>query len=195
MGTPCQSFSRASDIPNSPLRLRSDASPLGLEVARPADREAIRVGNVLMRFSARTLHLCLARGLPATMEDPARSRLWLCHEMARLRSRQHVTLNYTEFCMWGKRWRKPTAFLAVHVCLQALEQHRCIGTERGCCARTHKPHLPLMGRRSDGAWWTRVAEPYPASLCACVARAFHAAVLSQKAQRFERLANLASAGP
>eukprot|EP00974_Lingulodinium_polyedra_P051574 4961858-Lingulodinium_polyedra.AAC.1 len=67
--------------------------------------------------------------------------------------------------MWGKPWRKATAFLHAFIKLHDLEARQCKGAQRGRCARTGLPHLQLCGRCPSGGWWTKVAEPYPRSMC------------------------------
>jgi hypothetical protein len=195
LGTPCQSFSRARDQPGGPPPLRSDALPLGLPDRRPGDQRAIEIGNALMVFSASVLRTCARFLIPATMENPGRSRIWLCPPIARLLGRPGFSFNLTEFCMWGMRWRKSTAFLATNVDLGCFAAHRCLGAKRGLCKRSGKPHLPLSGQRADGVWWTKVAEPYPPRLCRNVALAFDNALVARRASRFERLAAKVSAEP
>jgi len=195
LGTPCQSFSRARDIPGGPPPLRSDALPLGLPDRRPGDQRAIVMGNALMVFSATVLRSCARLQIPATMENPGRSRIWLCPPIARLIDRPDFSFNLTEFCMWGMRWRKSTGFLSTNIDLSGLAAHRCLGAKRGLCLRTGKPHLTLSGQREDGKWWTKIAEPYPPRLCQNVALAFGNAMVAKRASRFERLASAVSAKP
>ena len=52
LGTPCESFTRARDVPPGPPPLRSDACPLGLPDLRPKDQMKVLDGNLFMRFSA-----------------------------------------------------------------------------------------------------------------------------------------------
>eukprot|EP00972_Heterocapsa_arctica_P107648 15857797-Heterocapsa_arctica.AAC.1 len=46
----------------------------------------------------------------------------------------------TEFCMYGKPWRKSTRLIGFNLDLSPLEHYRCIGAKRGVCKRTGKPH-------------------------------------------------------
>ena len=148
-GTPCCSFSRARDVPPGPPPLRSDQCPMGLPgLVRAADKEAVQSGNTLMLFSVRALRVCRDMRIPATLENPARSRLWLCPAIRGALKWRLSTLTTTEFCMWGRPWRKPTAFLGVHADLTSVGARRCLGAKRGCCARTGRPHLVLQGSRS-----------------------------------------------
>lgn len=187
MGTPCQSFSRARDHGPGPPPLRSDAWPMGLPtLARTGDQEAVRVGNMLMAFSAAVFHLCIRLAVPVTIENPARSRLWICPPTMALLRRKATAFTLTEFCMWGKPWRKSTAFLSAHIAPDVLGSRRCLGAKRGCCKRTGNPHIVLSGLAPCGAFWTKVAEPFPASLCSCLADAFSNAFTAVQAKRFSR---------
>ena len=99
LGTPCQSFSRARDQPGGPPPLRSDALPLGLPDRRPGDQRAIEIGSALMVFSASVMRACARFMIPATMENPGRSRIWLCPPIVRLINRSAFSFSFTEFCM------------------------------------------------------------------------------------------------
>ena len=72
--------------------------------------------------------------------------------------------------------------LAVWVCLDVLQQYRCIGSKRGIC----QPHVPLSGQTKSGAWRTKIAEPYPWQLTQILATAFSNTELSRIAMEFSR---------
>lgn len=186
LGTPCGSFSRARDQPGGPPQLRSDSNPLGLAGLRPADAEKVRVGNVLMRFTVRVLLLALQLHVAFTLENPARSRLWLCPPVLHLMRRQHVVTQIIEFCAFGTRWRKSTKFLAVWMQLDLLQQYRCLGSRRGICKFTGVPHVPLCGLHPSGVWMTKYAEPYPWPLVRRLATMFQNTAVSQIAMEFSR---------
>ena len=78
LGTPCESFTRARDIRPGPPPLRSDSAPLGLPDLSPGDQLKVVLGNLWMRFSVWLLRLGLRFSVPGSMENPARSRIWLC---------------------------------------------------------------------------------------------------------------------
>ena len=184
LGTPCNSFSRARDQPGGPPPLRSDSKPLGLEGLRPADEAKVRIGNVLMRFSVRIMLLALMLGLPFTLENPRRSRLWICPPMLALLRKRNVSTVSVDFCMFNRPWKKPTTFAGVHVSFARLESYRCIGSKRGICLHSGKPHLPLSGQTSSGEWLTKIAEPYPTGLCNCLAKVFLDTQLQLVARNF-----------
>lgn len=184
LGTPCNSFSRARDQPGGPPPLRSDSKPLGLEGLRPGDEAKVRIGNVLMRFSVRIMLLALMLGLPFTLENPRRSRLWICPPMLALLRRRNVSTVFVDFCMFNKPWKKPTTFAGVHVSFTRLQSYRCIGSKRGICLHSGKPHLPLSGQTSSREWLTKIAEPYPTGLCNGLAKVFLDAQLQLVARNF-----------
>ena len=186
LGTPCHSFSRARDRPGGPPRLRSDSQPLGLDGLKPWDEAKVRQGNCLMRFTVRVLLLALAMVLPFTLENPARSRLWICPPVVALLRRKFVTCQLVEYCMFGMPWKKSTMFLGVHLSLVRLSPFRCIGAKRGLCKCSNKPHVPLAGQTPDGRWLTHIAEPYPPQLCKLVAGCFHDFQVATIAKNFSK---------
>jgi len=103
LGTPCNSFSRARDQPGGPPPLRSDEKPLGLEGLKAHDAHKVRVGNALMYFSCRILSMALYLHIAFTLENPARSRLWLCPSVLRLLKRR-----------FASRWKSPSVRLEPH---------------------------------------------------------------------------------
>ena len=182
LGTPCQSFSRIRGLGIGPPAIRSDAEPMGLSTPlRPGDVRALQVGNKLLHVSCRVFHACLIHRIPVSLENPATSRLWLTPCIRHLKSRKLVSLTTTEFCMWGKPWRKSTSFLSAFLDLTTLQERRCLGAPRGLWLRTGKPHRILFGRAPNGSWWTKVAEPHPATMCRCLASAFISAIASHRA--------------
>ena len=115
-----------------------------------------------MPFSAKCIRLCLARGLPATLENPRFSRLWLCPP---------VKSFAICVCLVPLR-KKPTGFLSCNLDLSGLDSFVCKACPPGVCARTGKRHQTLSGVNSDGKFWTKVAEPYPMRLCKIIGLAY-----------------------
>ena len=186
LGTPCNSFSRARDQPGGPPRLRSDEHPLGLVGLAQHLYKKIQEGNVLMRFSCAVLRLALALHLPWTMENPQRSRLWICPPVLNLLRRRHTTAKEVHFCAFGTPWKKPTKFFGVHLNLDVLDWCKCVGSKRGICKFSGKTHIPLVGQDSSGRWLTKIAEPYPKPLTRLIATAFSNSELSLVAAEFAR---------
>lgn len=190
LGLPCNSFSRARDQPGGPPPLRSDAQPLGLDNLQPGDALKVQVGNSLLRFSTRFLLLCFQLFVSCTLENPARSRVWICPPMFHFLRRRAVQNVLTEFCAYGTAWRKSTRIVGVHIDLSPVGSMRCIGSKRGLCLFTGCPHLPLSGQVASGEWRTKIAEPYPWKMCRLLARCFLNHEIQQIARSFARHSNL-----
>ena len=155
------------------------------DLKRPGDHEAVEVGNAIMAFSAKAFTFCCRSGTPVSMESPATSRLWLCPQMLAVLRRKDTTLVTTEFCMWGKPWRKSTSFMCANLDASRLGERRCLHKPRGCCKRTLRPHRALEGIDPvSKMFWTKIAEPYPASLSSALAKCFEDALLQKRATNF-----------
>ena len=141
-------------------------------MVNPPDLLAVKLGNILARFSSSILELCRLHEIPATIENPAGSRLWILPPFLKLSKASLWNIITTHFCMFGKPWKKPTKFAGFHIDLGPAER-RCHG--RSECSRTARPHQGLQGTGPDGRMWTKIAEPYPARLCALLARCFEEA--------------------
>lgn len=141
---------------------------------------------MFMRFSAFLLALCLRLGVPATMENPQRSRIWLCPPIAAIIRRRNVFWNITHYCAWGKPFKKATVFLAVHVPLNRLCNGVCHSSKRGICQYSGGHHLQLCGRDSHGQWRTKAAEPYPPKMCVAIAKDFSDFFTARVANNFSR---------
>ena len=170
-GTPCHTFSRARDRRPGPPPLRSEDHPLGLPHLQPGDAHKVMINNILMRFSAQCMRLCLALKIPMTLENPRTSRLWICPPIAHVLRRRHVQVWHCDFCMFGTPWKKPTSFAGVWVVLDRLDSFQCHGSRRQC-DQSGRPHVPLAGQSPDGRFMTAIAEPYPARLCQVLAVCF-----------------------
>ena len=186
LGTPCNSFSQARDRPGGPPRLRSDLLPLGLPGLRPCDVLKVQIGNCLMRFTCRVLLLALQLYLPFTLENPHRSRLWLCPGVKSVCRRNRVEQCDVTFCAFGTCWKKPTKFLSVNLPLDLLQGKFCKSSKRGLCQFTGLAHVPLKGTNSQGVWLTKIAEPYPTRLTTLLAKCFCNTELAAIAASFAR---------
>ena len=186
LGTPCNSFSRARDRPGGPPRLRSDEHPMGLPGLAEHLYHKVWQGNVLMRFSCWVLRLAISLHIPFTMENPHRSRLWICPPVLQILRRRVVVWKEIHFCAFGTPWKKPTRVLGVHLSLDILGWCKCVSSKRGICNFSGKPHVPLVGQDSQGQWRTKLAEPYPPKLTKLLATAFGNEELSLIATEFSR---------
>ena len=191
IAVPCQSFTTARDVPPGPPPLRSDARPLGLTDLSVNDQLLVRRGNMFMRFVALLFQRCLFLDIPVVVENPARSRIWLCPPVAALLALRCTKFVVTDFCGWqALPYRKSTAFMSYGVDLEHWSHVQCCGSFQKC-SFTGRPHRPLRGRTPQGRWWTKVAEPYPFRLAYSAARAIDSAIAMR---RFRSLRALGVAG-
>ena len=80
-GPPCGTASRAREIRLSkfrrdPIPLRSRTYPDGVPGLAGLKWARVQSANSLYRFTVKILQFCDARGIPFTIENPTRSRLW-----------------------------------------------------------------------------------------------------------------------
>ena len=179
LGTPCTSFSRARERKNfkNVLPLRSAVYPAGVPGLPPRLLAQVIEGNGFARFSASLMMLCSQLGVPAVVENPYTSRLWLMPGMLAV-ARLSTCRNYfTDYCQDGTAWRKRTRFLAVNVDLSQAVR-KCCGQRGGICAASGCPHVHLEGRQ-NGQLMSKLAEPYPAALCNRLVACFAAAIKSK----------------
>ena len=186
LGTPCHSFTRARDMPPGPPPLRSDAQLLGLLDLRAGGQVNVLDRNLFMRFSAFILKIGLCYRIPGTMEKPQRSRIWLCPPLDALIRHKESFWQITHYCAWRMSFKKPTAFLSVLVQLTRVDAHRCQSSKRGICQYTQCPRQQLVGMNSQSQWRSRLAQPYPHSLCDSLAKDFRDFEVSRIGQQFEK---------
>jgi len=146
---------------------------MGLSGLSQADQEKVAIGNILMLFSASLIRECGQAQIPCSLENPARSRLWICSAMRRLSRTRGFSIITTEFCQWGVPWKKSTSFLSSNLDLIELANTRCVGSKRGICSRTGRGHQQLQGKDPSGNFYTKLAEPYPKRLCKALAKAYY----------------------
>jgi len=182
MGTPCNSFSRARDIPGGPGPLRSDEHVMGLPGLQGKNLTKVLLGNKLAVFSAGLFLLCAQLGISCTIENPRTSRLWLMPGMLSCIRSTCSSISIVDYCAYGTPWRKRTQLLSCHVSL-ARSARPCTG--RGICSFSHKPHVQLQGVH-NGKFRTLTAEPYPSSLCRVWIRCYLDSFREKTAQRLMR---------
>ncbi len=186
LGTPCESFSRARDVPPGPPPLRSNDRPLGLDGLRAHDQLKVMIGNLFVRLSAALLILGWKLKAPGNLENPERSRLWLCHPIQAVLRKRGVQFAVTHFCCLGTPYRKATGFLGVHLNLDRLENVKCRSSKRGICQYSGCRHMQLHGRNPDGQWLTKLTQPYPQRMCTALAKCFLDWELSLFAAQFSK---------
>ena len=100
--------------------------------------------------------------------------LWITREMLSLKRRRHCRFFQSDFCLWGMPWRKATGFLA-GFCNPSRAERIC---QNGTCKRNGCHHLVLAGVEPvSKMFWTHIAEAYPRSLSAALAKMLHEARL------------------
>ncbi len=113
LGTPCNPWSRARRNdgrgPGLLAGMMDDAGGfMGLPHLSEKDQQKVAVGNILMKFSARILRLCVELHIPVAFENPHTSRLWLTPQLRHLMSHKYCEWGYTDFCQDRTPWRKRT---------------------------------------------------------------------------------------
>ena len=95
IATPCSSFSGARrgkiGAPGGPLR--SKATPMGVEGLSAIDAGKVVLGNKMLAVTTSLVALCRAHGIPVTVENPRRSRLWWTPSMLQALSKGGRKLN------------------------------------------------------------------------------------------------------
>lgn len=139
----CSSFSTAIIPP-----VRSRAEPRSM-------REKILEGNSHSKFVAALIAFCIMNSIAYWAENPDSSFMWKQPEWLRLPRKMHLKFFRVDFCRHGTPWRKRTRFIT----------SGRLGNVRELCTRDHV-HTILRGRSSKHRMsMTKLAEPYPFSLC------------------------------
>ena len=172
LGTPCTSLTRARHgTPGSgwPEPLRSSELPDGLPNLSDKDSQKVVDGNKLLEFSARVIKLCIRMKIPVAVENPCTSFLWWTTPFAQLYESHPPHERNFDFCSYRKPWRKRTRLWSWHLCLERVG--KICSSKQGICDFTGKPHSILKGTL-NGQFLSKIAEPYPAGMCAQVAHSF-----------------------
>ncbi len=158
-GPVCASFSTAITPP-----VRSKEFPAGVPWCTELQRRKNADGNAMLKFVLAVVICCQTHHVFFLVENPDGSWLW----------RQRGSLSWdavyakgacadfrTDFCRYGTPWRKRTKF----------RTSLSIGGQTVLC-NCGKKHVVLRGRSSvHRCNYTKLAEPYPRSLCRILALA------------------------
>lgn len=182
MGTPCNSWSRARKWDGrGPGPLRDDHEGLmGLPNLSDKDQHKVKLGNALMRFSAKIFRICMALDIPVVLENPHTSRIWLSAPIRHLLQHPLTSYDFSDFCQDGTPWRKRTGFMSYGLDLRYAVRH-CSGP-RGICSRTGLQHQHLQGA-VNGQFMTLAAQPYPLKLCRRMATCFEHACMRRRSAK------------
>ena len=169
-GPDCGSMTEAITPP-----WRTKEFPAGRPGLNDKAAEKVRKGNSHARWTARLMWIARDKDILMWTENPGGSWLWRQKEWKRLISRLSRDISQdhpgghgqrrkspfyvTDFCRYGRLWRKRTHFLFVCGRLQG---------KKDLCTRDHT-HLVLRGHH-DGVHLTHIAEPYPMGLAARLAK-------------------------
>ena len=186
LGMPCSSWSRARNRPNGPPALRDAGHLLGLPNLSSGDSLKVAVGNRLAQFSFSLFLECAQRGIPAAIENPSTSWVWQTRLALHAARQPNVKVVDFDFCAFGTAWRKRTRVMYVHLNLDVLSRCKCTG--RGLCSFSHQPHRALEGKTPSGAFWTKIAEPYPPRLSSALAKAYRESRMSSMHRALLRVA-------
>ena len=137
--------------------------------------------NQLVDLSADICLSVTAVGGIFVVENPESSSMWLYPKLAQMLLITRATFVVTHYCQWLSEeefecdlpWLKPTVLAGTLPGLRSVGR-QC--SARGLCERWHRPHRALVGKRKNGEFWTRFAEPYPKALCNALADLFVAAL-------------------
>ena len=167
----CASFSRArrgkADYSGWPPPLRDDTPSgiYGLLGLNAADRNRVRIGNLLADTVCKFIDLCIEFKVPIVIENPLTSRLWLYPPFAS-RMQSGCQLVVFDHCQFGSEYRKPTQLACWNVDLSHLARRCC--PREGSCDQTCKPHVILSGA-SKGEFKTSWGSPYPLGFATAIA--------------------------
>ena len=166
---PCSTFSTARDRTRV---IRNRLHPWGFSDLPEYELEKIRLGNACFKATLKIIRWLDEERIPWILENPHSSKAWYLPEIQALLTSDHTQVIVTDFCQYGKPWRKRTRLLAGNVDMDDFKrcERICVGV-KGCCSRTQKPHVHLTGSSSKGIPMTRVAQPYPSRLCHDLAHA------------------------
>ena len=125
-----------------------------------ADTHRVSFGDRTMLFTCSIIRVCRALKIPCCPENPSSSYAWSAPPLNKLAQQGHQAVS--DFCQYGKPWRKRTRVAAWNVEPSLMPCKKCTG--RGTCSRTAKPHIILTGTHPTfHIAMTKYAEPYPIS--------------------------------
>ena len=148
--------------------------PWGLDGLGARDAEKVELGNACLRSALRVIHAFHKAGRPWILENPTGSRMWCVPELMKLRGDRQCLVIDTDFCGFGRPWRKRTRFLIGNIPATDCSRMQRFCRTHGVCAFTGRPHFVLKGLAPGGVPWTRVAMHYPPELCKAIAFALTA---------------------
>ena len=173
-GLPRTSFSTArKDDGLGPGPLRDSGYVQGLPYLSANDRQKVETGNRILRVTLRLLTVCEQYRIPYALENPSSSYAWMMPQMQRFVRDFQPTLAHLHYCQFGELWKKPTTIMGKFWNVEVVS--RVCTPIHGICSYSHRKHVRLQGRDSEGVFMTLRAQPYPQQFAALVAQQFSTA--------------------
>ena len=171
LGTICKSWSRARHGPPGSgwCLLRTNECLLGLPGLHERAQRQVDIGNATMQQSFAFLMRCAGLHVPAILENPATSMLWLTDQALRFERSRGFSYVLLDQCGYGTAWRKRTKLAATHVPALDSLGRRCQG-RNSMCSFSGRAHVILKGSDGNGGLLTARAQTYPASFARSAAR-------------------------
>ena len=165
---PCGTFSAALFWSG---RLRSRDEPWGLSDLTEKQRVKVDHANSVIRAVINIIKDLNRYRIPWIIENPWQSLLWWIPFFTDMMSTPYVHRIVSDFCRFGRPWRKRTVFISGHVDFQDLGRLnlQCGGTRGFCPSNQGRRHFVLEGSNERGVKWTKVAEAYPPSVSKALA--------------------------
>jgi hypothetical protein len=127
--------------------------------------------SALALFAVSLLHLCRTLHVPAVVENPSRSMLWMLPQYLAFQQLSSVRVNQCDDCMFGSDWRVRRQFVSVHVNVDS--------SVRDCSGR-HR-HSRFLNSGS-----ARAAGQYPFGLCTQLCGDFGTSFVKMTASKVAR---------
>lgn len=141
--------------------IRTALRPYGIAEVSDKTKKKILQGNKSAKWLLRLMQISLDSSIQFWLENPDLSWLFRlpCWKKFVLKHWEKLGFWRTDFCRFGKKWRKRTRILTTTI----------LKNQKTLCLGGHV-HQTLRGR---SAWhrksWTLVAQPYPRGLCRALA--------------------------
>ena len=146
---PCATFSKARSPP-----LRSTEHIWGLPHLDKESQAKLDDGNLLCLVAVEAVRLCIRLAMPFTLENPAGSFICCFPPLKKVLEKAEIWRVEVDYCMYGKMWKKPTAFVTSVQEMTVLAR-KCTGSF-WCCGRMKEPRQELRegrGAGRDGRSW------------------------------------------
>ena len=157
---PCGTCSRAREIPrpNAPRPLRTESEPMGIEGLSDTEQARVNAANTIYLGLSEFLLTCTRQHVPWTVENPARSLLWLIPCVLELQNQTNACFYNYDTCAWGSHRMLQRSLLSTMPQMCGIQ---------ASCPGTHE-HLPIgRSKQPDGTykWDTADEAAYTIELC------------------------------